>query len=92
MAMAEEKPASSTQIATPLSRERVFRPGRKGAWHLMAHREYGVIWSHCGLRQLVKDCTFPEDDVLIRDLCGSCGRVAKEAIGREARPADAEKG
>jgi hypothetical protein len=47
--MTEEKPAPSTPISSSLNRDRVFRPGRKGAWHVMAHREYGVMWSHCGV-------------------------------------------
>ncbi|MBI5014241.1 MAG: hypothetical protein HZB55_01965 [Deltaproteobacteria bacterium] len=81
--MAEETTTKPTQIASSLKPERVFRPGRKGTWHLVAHREYGVIFSHCGLRVMAKDCSFPETDVLIRDLCGTCGRVAKTEIGRE---------
>lgn len=90
--MAEEKSEESTQIGSHLSRDRVFRPGRKGAWHLLAHREYGVMWSHCGLRVMAKDCTFPEHEVLIRDLCGTCGRVAKAAIGRAPAAPNGENG
>lgn len=84
--MAEEKPTPPPQIGSSIARSRVFRPGRKGSWHLLAQREYGVIWSYCGLRVMAKDCTFPEDDVLIRDLCGTCGRVAKAELGRAPEP------
>ena len=81
--MAEETSTKPAQLASSLQPERVFRPGRKGAWHLMAHREYGVIFSHCGLRVMAKDCSFPDTEVLIRDLCGTCGRAVKAEIGRE---------
>ena len=84
--MADEKPVQAPQIGSSLGRERVFRPGRKGAWHLMAHKEYGVIWSHCGVRVMVKECTVPEGDVLIRDLCGTCARKAKSELGKEGAP------
>lgn len=84
--MADEKTTQHAKMGSPLASERVFRPGRKGAWHLMAHKEYGVMWSHCGLRVMAKDCTFPDGEVLIRDLCGNCGRVAKEAIGKAPPP------
>lgn len=82
--MAEETSTQPPQIGSSLGKERVFRPGRKGAWHLLAHKEYGVIWSHCGIRIMAKECTFPEEEVLIRDLCGTCARKAKSEIGKES--------
>ena len=30
-----------------------FRPSGKGFWHLQAHKEYGVVWSLCGVRMVL---------------------------------------
>ena len=79
----ENQPSQSTQFGTPLDPARVFRPGRKGTWHLLAHSEYGVVWSRCGIRSLRKDCQSPADPVYVRDLCGTCARAAKEEIGKD---------
>lgn len=88
----EKKPEAQTQFSRPLGPERVFRPGRKGAWHLQAHAEYGVIWSRCGIRAKVMECQRPEDAVQIRDLCGTCGRAAKEEIGKTRNFGEDAKG
>ena len=78
----EEKKSESTTFVRPLGPERVFRPGRKGAWHLQAHSEYGVLWSRCGIRAKSMECQRPTEPVQIRDLCGTCARAAKEEIGK----------
>src|SRR5512138_1076915 len=83
--MADQHTEQHVSLGGPLDQERVFRPGKKGAWHLLAQREYGVLWSHCGIRIMAKECEFPKEPILIRDLCGTCGRIAKEALGKESR-------
>ncbi len=30
-----------------------FRQSGKGFWHLQAHKEYGVVWSLCGVRMVL---------------------------------------
>lgn len=30
-----------------------FRMPGRGSWHTEAHREYGVVWSLCGMRTVV---------------------------------------
>jgi hypothetical protein len=85
----EKKPDKATQISRPLDPDRVFRPGSKGAWHLQAQTEYGVLWSWCGIRAKAKECQRPAEAIQIRDLCGTCARVAKEEIGK-ARPSAEE--
>lgn len=30
-----------------------FRTPGRGAWHTEAHREYGVVWSLCGMRTVL---------------------------------------
>jgi hypothetical protein len=79
----DDKQSSQTgHIGAPLEPDRVFRPGGKGAWHLVAHREYGVVWSSCGIRALEKDCRRPTEPVQVHDLCGTCARAAKERLGK----------
>ena len=86
----EEKPQAepSGPFARPLEPARVFRPARRGAWHLQAHSEYGVIWSPCGIRAKAVECQRPQDPVQIRDLCGTCARATKEEIGKARKSPD----
>lgn len=86
----ESKLSHTNALIRPLSPERVFRPVKKGPWHLQVHSEYGVLWSPCGIRCKQKDCQRPEEPVQIRELCGTCARVAKEEAGK-IRPMAEEK-
>jgi hypothetical protein len=47
-------------------------PGRN-TWHVEAHREYGVIWSTCGLRALAAKAETRGD---LEEEEGRCSRCA----------------
>lgn len=44
-----------------------FRPTGKRAWDLLVHKEYGVLWSQCGIRTVFAETesakAVPEDGV-----------------------------
>ena len=57
-----------------------FRHGGKGFWHLQAHKEYGVVWSLCGVRTMLaqsetRDRLDPEAGDMA---CGNCQFKARQ--------------
>ena len=66
--------AKPTDVEKAPSRQGAwFRMQNRQMWHSEANREYGVLWSHCGIRallgQVVTQEALPEDGTT----CARCG-------------------
>jgi len=66
---------SGAPQAVRIDSSHLFRIGNRGFWHIQAHREYGVIFSLCGIRVLARD-TQPATgaDEETKSLCVRCAR------------------
>lgn len=49
-----------------------FRLPGKSQWHAMAHQEYGVVWSQCGLRVVAIEAETRKELTSEDQPCGRC--------------------
>lgn len=74
--MSADTPAKEKAYLVPTGHVWFRLPG-KSLWHAMAHQEYGVVWSECGLRVVAIQTETREALEGGENPCGRCAAHLK---------------